>query len=80
MKYIYADFNDFSADGTLPLTCQGSVASIAALDEPLQDGEEVLLSDGELRVAARVFRCSDGSWEGRSDWAFLWPEGHEAEN
>lgn len=71
MKTIYADFNNFAVDGTLPLDCAGSVESIAALDEPLQEGEEVLLSDGELRVKARVFRYKDGSWEGRSsDWDF----------
>jgi hypothetical protein len=77
MKQIYADFNNFAADGTLPLTCQGSVASIATLDEPLREGEEVWLSDGELRVRAQVFHHHDGSWEGRSYWQFLrgdpWP-------
>lgn len=70
MKQIYADFNDIDAEGVLPLTCRGSVASIAALQEPLRDGEEALLSDGELTVRARVSRRSDGSWEARSDWKF----------
>src|SRR5262245_20834776 len=67
MKVIYADFNDFAADGTLPLTCKGSVTSIASLKEGLKDGEEVWFTDGELRVKGHVFRCKDGSWEGRSD-------------
>jgi hypothetical protein len=72
MKEIYADFNDFAADGSLPLTCRGSVASIAALEEPLEVGEEVWLTDGELRVKARVFLYKDGSWEARSDdWDFV---------
>lgn len=70
MKEIYADFNDFAVDSTLPLTCNGSVASIEALTEPLRDGEEVWFTDGELRVKGRVFMCKDGSWEGRSDWNF----------
>jgi hypothetical protein len=71
MRQIYADFNDIAMDRTLPLTCQGSLASIAALPHPLVDGEEVWLSDGELRVKGRVRMRSDGSWEGRSDWEFL---------
>ena len=71
MKQIYADFNDIAADGTLPLTCRGSVHSIAMLQGPLHDGDEVLLSDDELRVIARVFRRVDGSWEARSDWTFV---------
>lgn len=70
MKEIYADFNDIAADGTLPLTCSGSIESIAKLREPLSDGEEVWLTDGELRAPARVFR-REGFWEGRSDWRFV---------
>jgi hypothetical protein len=71
MREIYADFNDFAADGSLPLTCQGSVTSIAGLSEPLRDGEEVWLSDGEIRAKGQVFRCPNGSWEGRSAWEFV---------
>jgi hypothetical protein len=71
MKEVYADFNDIAADGTLPLTCAGSVASIANLKEPLQEGEVVWLTDGGLRVSACVARRSDGSWEAHSDWKFL---------
>lgn len=70
MKEIYADFNDFAADGTLSLTCVGSAKSIASLKEGLEDGEEVWFTDGELRVKGRVFQRMDGSWEGRSDWSF----------
>lgn len=61
MKRIYADFNDIAADGTLPLTCRGSVKSIAALQQPLQNGETVLLSDEELEAVALVFRRNDGA-------------------
>jgi hypothetical protein len=71
MKEIYADFNDIAADGTLPLTCAGSVTSIAGLKERLTDGEVVWLSDGDLRVKARLYQRHDGSWEGRSDWQFV---------
>ena len=70
MKQIYADFNDIAADGTLPLTCKGSVDSIAALPEPMEDGEDVVLSDDELSIVAQVFQRDDGSWEARSDWVF----------
>ncbi len=70
MKEIYADFNDVAADGTLPLTCAGSVASIAKLKEAPMDGEEVWFTDGELRIKGRVYRRKDGTWEGRSDWSF----------
>lgn len=71
MKRLYADFNDFAAEGTLPLTCKGSVDSIVALAGALQSGEEVVLSDGNMEVIARVFRLGDGSWEARSDWMFV---------
>jgi hypothetical protein len=70
MKRIYSDFNDIAADGTLALTCKGSVDSIAALTEELSVGEQVVLSDGEMEVVARVFRLSHGSWEARSNWKF----------
>jgi hypothetical protein len=70
MKEIYADFNDIADDGSLPLTCEGSVANIAALAGGLQEGEEVWLTDGELWVIAHVFRSQNGSWEGRSSWRF----------
>ncbi|MBI2391861.1 MAG: hypothetical protein HYV09_19880 [Deltaproteobacteria bacterium] len=70
MRTIYADFNDVAADGTLPLTCNGSVACISALGSPLEEGEEVCLSDTELRVRARVYLSEDGYWVARSDWLF----------
>jgi hypothetical protein len=69
VKTIYADFNDFAADGRLPLTCAGSIESIATLTEPLREGESVWLSDGELWVIARVFQ-TEGAWEAESDWQF----------
>lgn len=69
MKEIYADFNDFAANGALPLTCAGSLSSLAQVDT-LEDGEEVWLTDGELKVKARVYQRADGSWEGRSEWSF----------
>jgi len=71
MKEIYADFNDFLADGSLPLTCIGSKESIASLETTLVNGEEVLLYDGELTVIARVYRLANGTWEGRGDWKFF---------
>ena len=71
MKEIYADFNDIAADKTLPLTCAGSITSIANLNEPLVEGELVWFSDRELRVKGKVYLRPDGSWEGRSDWQFV---------
>jgi len=59
------------ADGTLPLTCAGSVSSIANLAEALEEEEEVWFTDGELRAKGRVFRSATGTWEGRSEWQFL---------
>ncbi len=73
MKVIYADFNDFDAQDHLPLTCAGSRTSIAELGEPLQENEEVLLTDGELRVKARVRRIGQGAWEAYGDWNFEQP-------
>ena len=71
MKRLYADFNDIGATGILPLTCKGSVDSLAALDSDLCSGEEVVLSDNEVEVVARVFLLAAGSWEARSDWRFV---------
>jgi hypothetical protein len=67
VKHIYADFNDIATDRTLPLTCRGSRDSIAEQREPLHDGEQVFLSDGELQVIARIFverrlRSVDRPW------------------
>jgi hypothetical protein len=70
MKRIYADFNGIGADGTLRLTCVGSIESILAMKDTLEHGETVLLSDGELEVVARVFRGNDQDWEARSHWDF----------
>ena len=71
MKKIYADFNDFASDGTLPLTSRGSKDSIAKLEIPLVNGEKVILDDGEIKVIAQVFHLTDGEWEGRSEWNFI---------
>jgi hypothetical protein len=70
MRNIYADFNDIAADGTLRLSCSGSLESIRQLSKPLTDGEEVWLTDGELRARARVFHIG-AYWEGRSEWKFV---------
>jgi hypothetical protein len=70
VKELYADFNSIGADGTLRLTSVGSRESIAGLGAELTEGEEVYLSDGELRVVARVHRRPDGSWEAHSEWRF----------
>lgn len=70
LKRLYADFNDFAVDGSLPFTCKGSIDSIAELDDDLSNGEQIVLSDGEMEVIARLVRRDDGSWEARSDWRF----------
>lgn len=71
MRELYADFNNFTSDRTLPLDCAGSMASIARLQVPLRDGEEVWLTDGELGTRAHVFFRSEGYWEARSAWEFV---------
>lgn len=71
MKEVYADFNNIEADGALSLACVGSVESIAALEDGLEEGEEICLTDGELRARGRVFRRRDGLWEVRPGWTFV---------
>jgi hypothetical protein len=71
MKTIYADFNDFDNRNSLPLICQGSTDCIRNLPEPLQEGEKVWLSDGELWVEAIVYKTKKGHWEAVGDWVFL---------
>lgn len=71
MREIYADFNDIAEDSTLPLTCEGSRASLVALSPPPSPGEEVWLSDGELRARAHLSLGADGVWEAHSKWEFV---------
>lgn len=72
MIRLYVDFNSIAEDSTLPLTSSPIIDQIAALGRELQIGEEVMLTDDELEVVARVFRYIDGSWEARSDtWNFV---------
>jgi hypothetical protein len=65
MKTLYADFNNFDANGGLPLTCVGSIQSIRALREPLSEGEQVVLSDGDVMVTAEVHLRPNGTWIAR---------------
>jgi hypothetical protein len=44
----------------------GSTSTVVDKDS----GEQVVLSDGEMEVVARVLRLSHGSWEARSNWKF----------
>jgi len=69
MKRIYADFNDAAEDGSLPLTCRGSVESIASLPHELQEAEEVWLTDGDLWARAVVFRAQNGTWYAGNGWS-----------
>lgn len=62
MKVVYADFNNFDEHGAMPLTCVGSRASIQRLAVPLSEGEEVILSDGELMILANVHQRPNGTW------------------
>ena len=70
MKVIYADFNDFDDRNHLPLTCDGALKSISQLAQPLNDGEEVWLTDGDLRVRAKVRMIGKGAWEAYGEWEF----------
>jgi hypothetical protein len=78
MKEIYADFNNIAENGCLYLTCFGSIESIRNLDTPLENGEEICLSDGEVYVHARVYKCADDAWEARSSWAWEYKSPNEA--
>jgi hypothetical protein len=71
VRQVYADFNNIDADGSLPLTSAGSVASIAELEPELRDGEEVCLADGKVFAVGCVHRRIDGTWEARSQWEFV---------
>jgi hypothetical protein len=66
MRELFVDFNGFDQRGNLPL----SPMTLAKLDRPLESGEEVCFTDGEVRALGRVFPLSDGTWEGRGDWKF----------
>jgi hypothetical protein len=62
VKVVYADFNNFGQHGAMPLTCVGSRASIQRLTVPLIEGEQVILTDGELMILANVQQRSNGTW------------------
>jgi hypothetical protein len=69
MKVVYADFNDFDEHGNLPLTCRGSIESIRAVKP--DDGELVVLTDGELFVTAMIRKIERGQFEAVSArWEF----------
>lgn len=70
MKTIYADFNDISDDGVLPLSCQGSIESLRMQSAQPLEGEEVWLSDGELWVRATLHCLGGDAYEARSEWNF----------
>jgi hypothetical protein len=70
VKLLCADSNDFDDNGSLPLTCAASARSISEFGEPLEDGQEVMLSDGECWVVARVHRREDRTWDARGEWRF----------
>jgi hypothetical protein len=67
MREIWADFNARAENNTLHLVSKGSLVSIAKLAEPLDEGEHVWLTDGELRVEAQVFFEKD-HWMATSTW------------
>jgi hypothetical protein len=71
VKEICADFDDVAANGAPPLTCAGSIANISGLGGELRDGEEITLTEGEVRAVAQVFRQLDGTREAQSDWNFI---------
>lgn len=66
MKELFVDFNGFDQYGNLPL----NPATIATLEHPPKNGEEVCFTDGEVQALGRVFLLDDGTWEGRGDWKF----------
>ena len=70
VKELLVDFNSIDAHDAIWLVSVPTLESIAGSGGELTEGERVYLTDGELRVAARVHRLADGSWEARSEWAF----------
>lgn len=71
MKTIYADFNNFIDDKYLDMECVGSLESIAKFKGSIVDGEEVWLSDGELRAKGNLIKNEKGRWTARSnEWKF----------
>jgi hypothetical protein len=68
MRTVPFDFNSSTRDGEFPLAQRGTVRWIASQENPLQVGEVVWLSDGEVRCQAQIFRWEDGMWGVTSDW------------
>ena len=70
-KKIYADFNNCDGEGRVRLNTLGSRESIDQLG-PLEEGEQLYLSDNELCVLGRAeYSPSEGIWTATFDWEEL---------
>jgi len=67
VRIIQVDFNSRDEEGRVWLTLPCSQADIARFSAPLEEGDTVLLTDGEGFVRARVIRDGD-HWLGLADW------------
>ena len=66
---LYADFNNADARGRLRLNCKGTLDDLAAAGKNLEEGLEVTLTDGELRVDGTVVASKEeGIWVAVVDW------------
>ncbi len=66
---LYADFNNADASGRLRLNCKGTLVDLAAAGRELEEGLEVTLTDGELRVDGTVVASTEeGIWVAVVDW------------
>ena len=67
---LYADFNNMAEDDRVLLSAVGSRRDIEQHQERLTEGMEVILSDNEFEVEARLVRDEEHAiWLGIPDWS-----------
>jgi hypothetical protein len=66
---LYADFNNADATGRLRLNCKGTLDDLETLEKRLEEGLDVIVSDGELQAEATVVRSQEENiWVAVIDW------------
>ena len=67
---LYADFNNMTEDDRVLLSAVGSRRDIDQHEESLAEGLEVILSDNEFEVEARLVRDeAHAIWLAVPDWS-----------